>query len=284
MESFQSPKSGGLRGVFINIAAFLKKRVFAETLGCFSVPLFYSARFSHHLSFLFQLNFLQNSVMQQFKLNVVNRENTGRGVARRLRAEGNIPACIYSKGHSRSISVSTVDFRELSREIAGGAALIELTDDTGKAALTLVQDIQRHAIKDSVQHIDFFEVSRGESFVAHVPVHLNGESDAIGVKNDGGMIDHKSHEVEVRCRPSALPDFIEVDVSKLEVGQAVHIGELPVLDGVEYLGEPDQVVVSCQPPTVVVEKEETDVLEETAEVPASKVKSDEEHASESKED
>jgi large subunit ribosomal protein L25 len=223
--------------------------------------------------------------MQQYKLNVENRENTGRGVARRLRVDGKIPACIYSKGKSRSITVSTVAFRELNREIAGGAALIELTDNEGKEALTLIQDVQLHAIKDTVQHIDFFEVSRGESFVAQVPVHLNGEQDAVGVKNDGGMIDHKSHEVEVRCRPSALPDFIEVDVSKLEVGDAVHISDLPVLEGVEYLGEPDQVVVSCQPPTVVAEPEETDeLLEVSAEVPASKVKSDDERASESKED
>jgi len=217
--------------------------------------------------------------MQQFKLNVVNRENTGRGVARRLRAEGNIPASLYSKGAARSISVSAVDFRELNREIAGGAALVELTDDKGASALATIQDVQHHAIKDQVQHIDFLEVHRGESFVAHVPVHLNGESDALGVKNEGGMIDHKSHEVEVRCRPSQLPEFIEVNVAGLSVGDAIHISDLPALEGVEYLGEPEQVVVSCQPPTVAVESAESDE-DDSAEVPASKVKSDAERAAE----
>lgn len=218
--------------------------------------------------------------MQQFKLNVVNRENSGRGVARRLREEGKIPASLYSKGIARSITVSAVDFRELNREIAGGAALIELTDDAGQTALATIQEVQHHAIKSQVQHIDFLEVHRGESFVAHVPVHLNGEADALGVKNEGGMIDHKSHEVEVRCRPSALPDFIEVDVKGLSVGDAIHISDLPAIEGVEYLGEPEQVVVSCQPPTVAVETTEEDDAEDSAEVPASKVKSDAERAAE----
>jgi len=219
--------------------------------------------------------------MQQFKLKVENRENSGRGVARRLRASGSIPASLYSKGEARSISVSSVDFRDLNREIAGGAALVELTDDSGATALATIQEVQHHPIKDQIQHIDFLEVHRGESFVAHVPVHLIGEADAAGVKNEGGLIDHKTHELEVRCRPSALPEHIEVDVTKLAVGDAIHISDLAEIEGVEFLGEPQQVVVSCQPPTVAVEADEAEgASEESAEVPASKVKSDSELAAE----
>lgn len=225
-----------------------------------------------------------NLVMKQFKLNVTRREATGRGPSRRLRAEGNIPANIYSKGKARSITVSAVAFRELNREIGGGAALIELTDDAGESALTHVQEVRHHPIKDLIEHIDFHEVARGESFVAHVPVHLNGEANAKGVKNEGGMIDHKAHEVEIRCRPSKLPDYIEVDVSGLEVHDAIHIRDLPELDGVEYLGNPDQVVVSCQPPTVAREATAEEEAEAVAadEVPASKVKEDEDSESDEK--
>jgi len=221
--------------------------------------------------------------MKQFKLKVTRREQTGRGPARRLRAEGNIPANLYSKGKARSITVSAVAFRELSREMGGGAALVELTDDAGETALTHVQDIQHHPLKDVVEHIDFHEVARGESFVAHVPVHLKGEKDAPGVKNEGGMIDHKAHEVEIRCRPSKLPDHIEVDVRGLSVGDAVHIRELPQLEGVEYLEHPDQVVVSCQPPTVAVAGSDESGAEAVAadEVPASKVRRDDEDSQES---
>lgn len=216
---------------------------------------------------------LQFLVMKQFKLNVVNRENTGRGAARRLRAEGKIPASLYGQGKARSITVSAVDFRDLNRELHGGSALVELTDDKGETALTLVQAVQRHALKDTVDHIDFQEVERGQSFNTHIAVHLTGESECVGVR-DGGVIDHKTHQVDIRCRPSKLPEHVEVDVSGLAVGDAFHIRELPELDGVEFLGEPAQVLVSIQAPTVAAAADDT--VEEVAadEVPATKVSDD----------
>lgn len=216
--------------------------------------------------------------MQQFKLNVLNRENTGRSVARRIRAEGRIPACIYSKGNSRSISLSAVEFRDLRRSLSG-AALIELVDEKGETALTHIQEIQRNIIKNSIDHIDFHEVERGEAFVANVPVHLIGESEAIGVRNEGGILDHKSHSLEIRCIPSKLPDHIGVDVKNLAVGEAVHVSDLEALEGVEYLDNPAMVIVSCQPPTVVAAASETTEEGPAAdEVPASKVKDDENEA------
>ncbi|CAA6691261.1 MULTISPECIES: 50S ribosomal protein L25 [unclassified Lentimonas] len=214
--------------------------------------------------------------MKQFKLNILSRENTGRGVARRLRAEGNIPACVYSKGNSRSISLSVVEYRDLKRSIGGGAALIELVDEKGETALVNIQDVQRDTFKNCINHIDFLEVARGESFIAHVPVHLINASEAAGVRLEGGIVDHKTHEVEIRCRPSKLPDHVEVDVKDLGVGDALHISELPVIEGVEYLGNPIQVIVSIQAPTVAVATAAEDAAEAVAadEVPASKVSAD----------
>jgi large subunit ribosomal protein L25 len=212
--------------------------------------------------------------MQQFKLNIVNRENTGRGVARRLRADGKIPASLYGQGKARSVTVSAVDFRDLNRALDGSSALVELTDEKGAIALTLVQDVQRHALKDTVTHIDFQEVERGHSFNTQIAVHLIGESSCVGVR-DGGVIDHKTHQVDIRCRPSKLPESVEVDVSALVVGDAFHIRDLPELEGVEFLGEPSQVLVSIQAPTVATaEDEATDAAQAVAadEVPATKVK------------
>lgn len=218
--------------------------------------------------------------MQQYKLNVLNRENAGRSVAKRLRTEGRIPACIYSKGNSRSVSISAVEFRDLRRSI-GGAALIELTDEKGETALTHIQEIQRNIIKNSVNHVDFHEVARGEAFSAQIPVHLVGEDDCIGVRNEGGILDHKTHSLEVRCIPSKLPDHISVDVRGLAVGEAVHVDDLEALEGVEFADAPQLVVVSCQPPTVVqVSTEAVDDAAAADEVPASKVKSDESEANE----
>lgn len=211
--------------------------------------------------------------MHTYSLKISSRENTGRGVARRLRAEGRIPAALYGQGNSRSISVSAADFRTLNRDIGGGAAVIELEDEKGETSLSLVQEIQRDAVKDIINHIDFQEIERGHSFTTRIPVHLVGEADCVGVV-DGGVIDHKTHEIDIRCRPSKLPDHVEVDVSKLEVAEAIHISELPEMEGVEYLGEPVQVVVSCQPPTVEAEPEEG--VEEVAadEVPSTRVSED----------
>ena len=134
--------------------------------------------------------------MQTYKLTINNRDKKGRSVNRRLRASGLIPASLYGQGKARSISVTAVDFRNLSREVGGSAAVVELEDENGELALSLVQDVQRDAVKGSINHIDFQEIERGHSFTTHVPVSLVGEADSIGVKNDGGVIDHKAHEVD----------------------------------------------------------------------------------------
>ena len=224
--------------------------------------------------------------MQQHTLSIVSRKETGRGVARRLRAAGKIPASLYGQGNARSITVSEVDFRELNRKVGGGAALLELTDEEGESALCLVQDIQYHAYKRKIDHIDFQEVERGHAFKTRVPVYLEGDADCLGVKNEGGVLDHKSHEIDIKCRPSKLPDSIVADVSSLAVGGTIQISDLPVIDGVEYLGDPNLVIVSVQQPTVFVETTET--VDEIAadEVPATEVSdgSSEEFDEGSKED
>ncbi len=214
--------------------------------------------------------------MQQHKLNILTRESAGSSASRRLRIAGRIPACVYSKGNSQSISISAVEFRDLRRSLSG-AAMIELVDEKGETVLTNIQEIQRDIIKNSVNHIDFYEVERGQFFIANIPVHLVGEDESVGVRNEGGILDHKKHFLEVRCIPAKLPDQIDVDVRKLEVGEAVHVGDVEKIEGVEFLDTPSSVIVSCQPPALI-QKEEESEEESTAadEVPASKVKSDDE--------
>jgi large subunit ribosomal protein L25 len=221
--------------------------------------------------------------MQTYSLKISSRENTGSGAARRLRSEGLIPASLYGQGKARSVTVSEVDFRVVNREIGGGAAVIELTDEKGETALSLIQDIQRDPVKNVINHIDFQEIERGHAFTTHIPVTLIGEADCVGVR-DGGVIDHKTHDVDIRCRPSKLPDHVEVDVKGLEVGEAIHVEDLPELEGVEYLNEPAQVIVSCQPPTVETEPEEGAEAVAADEVPSTKVSDEEEGDDASDED
>ena len=222
--------------------------------------------------------------MQTYKLSVKSREKTGRGANRRLRVSGLIPASLYGQGNARSISVSAVDFRNLNRDVGGSAAVVELEDENGESAISLVQEIQRDAVKNTINHIDFQEIERGHTFTTSIPVILVGESDALGVKNDGGVIDHKAHEVEIRSRPSKLPEHVEVNVAGLGVGEAIHISDLPDIEEVEYLGNPEQVVVSCQHPTVNVEPAADEEPVAADEVPASRVSDEEDSTDDADED
>lgn len=192
--------------------------------------------------------------MNQYQLKVVSREQASRGAVRRLRAAGQIPANVFGKGEARAVTVSAVEFRNLSREIAGEAALVELNDEKGDATLTQVKSVQRNAIKGSVDHIDFQIVTRGEAMTTSIPVSVVNESECVGVKIDGGMVEVQLHEVEVRCRPSKMPDNVPVDVAELKAGASIHVRDLPAIDGVEYLGNEDTVVVACAAAKVVAEE------------------------------
>jgi len=205
--------------------------------------------------------------MQKYTLNVKTRNPSNKGSLKQLRKAGEIPGNIYGKGNARAISVSTIAFRNVNKEIGGGAGLIELKDETGELALTHVKGVQVNPISRIIEHIDFHEVARGESFDSKVPVVLTGVNDCLGVKNEGGMLDHKTLELEIRCRPSKLPENISVDVSNLNVGDAIHVDDLEAIEDVEFLNTGIQVIVSCQPPTVAVaaDTESADDSEETTE-------------------
>ncbi|MEX2382680.1 MAG: 50S ribosomal protein L25 [Opitutales bacterium] len=190
--------------------------------------------------------------MKQLKIDVNAREGKGRGPARRLRMAGHIPAIIYGK-HSepRAISVKSTDFVRLLNETAGSKALVEIQQEGLPGTLSVIQEVQKDVVLDRVLHIDFHGVSPDEKMDTSVAIHVIGE--AVGVKNEGGIIEVVSHEVSVRCLPKDLPEYVTVDVTELRANDSIHIRNLPEISGVEFLGEPDQVLVSCPGPRVAVE-------------------------------
>ncbi len=179
--------------------------------------------------------------MKQVTLNVSSRDAIGRVASRRLRAEGNIPAVIYGESGVRHLSVARSDFRRLWKEIAGRTALVELIDGENKM-LSIIQDTQRDPRSDSFEHIDFKEIQRGKEMIADVAIRVVGAS--YGVRNEGAIQETQIHEVRVRCRPRHLPEVIEVDVTELRLGDVVHVRDLPALEGVTYLDDPDIPVVA----------------------------------------
>jgi large subunit ribosomal protein L25 len=121
--------------------------------------------------------------------------------------------------------------------------LLRLLGDKGEDELVLIKDMQMDPIKNSILHIDFVQVNRGEDLQTRVPLTLSGEAE--GVKTEGGILEVLVNEVEIRCRPSNLPSQIELDISNLALGENFQIKDLPKLDGVEYVGDLDGMLVSC---------------------------------------
>lgn len=191
--------------------------------------------------------------MKQLSLNVSARENSGRAASSRLRQAGQIPAVLYGPSGVRHLAINTADFRKLWKAVSGRTALIELvTEGSTEHALSIIQETQRNPRTDAFMHIDFKEILRGREMSASIAVQIVGE--AYGVRNEGAFLEVQLHEVEVRCRPRHLPELIEVNVAELRSGQSIKVKDLPVLEGVIYEADEDQVVVTCA--TKVEEVEE----------------------------
>ncbi len=189
--------------------------------------------------------------MKQITLSVCNREGTGRGPARRLRAKGEIPAIVYGKSGTRPLSIVDAEFRKLMRAVGGSVAIIEIQDDKGGKALSLIKEVQRDPITDRFEHVDFQEVSATEELHTEIPVHIVGES--IGVKVENGLLQTQLHVIRVRCLPKDLPEYVEVDVTDLHAGDAFHVRQLAKIPGVTFLGDQETVIVAC---TSIKEEEE----------------------------
>jgi large subunit ribosomal protein L25 len=207
-------------------------------------------------------------------LSVEVREHTGKGMGRRLRAGGRIPAILYGRGRE-SVPIS-LDPRLLEKLLAtsdaGMNTLIDLavagrSDLAGK--VVLVKELQRHPVRGSLLHADFYEVDLTKTIEVSVPIHVVGT--AAGVALDGGILDQALRELEIECLPRAIPDQIDVDVSALMIGQSIHVRELALPEGVKLLSDPDLSVVSVVAPAaeIVPEVAAAEVAPEVeGEVPA----------------
>ncbi|HEY1849356.1 MAG TPA: 50S ribosomal protein L25, partial [Opitutaceae bacterium] len=191
-------------------------------------------------------------------LKVATRAQTGRSASRRLRKVNRIPAILYGK-HSdpEKLSIEVPEFTRLLKSVAGRALLIELSRDdnsgTSGKALSFLQEIQRDPITDRYLHVDLHEVKEDEKFEIRVPIRVVGE--AFGVKNQSGVLEIASHVLRVRCLPKDLPEAIEVDVTALNVGQTIKIGELKPVEGVTFLDDKGQPVVACVEPVAEIVQE-----------------------------
>ncbi|MDG1581552.1 50S ribosomal protein L25/general stress protein Ctc [Pseudomonas sp. GOM6] len=174
--------------------------------------------------------------MTDFALNADVRSDLGKGASRRLRRNENlVPAVIYGgEKAAQSISLQAKDLAKLLENEAAFSHVLAL-NVAGATENVLIKALQRHPAKGYVVHADFVRVVAGQKLTAHVPLHFINEATAVGVKQQGGEISHTINEVEVSCLPKDLPEFIEVDMAKVEVGQTVHLSDLKLPKGIELV-------------------------------------------------
>jgi large subunit ribosomal protein L25 len=186
----------------------------------------------------------------------------GSSDARRLRADGKIPAVVYGHGMD-PISVS-VDRRELRQALSGAAGMNTILDLTvdGTVYPSLIKDIQRHPVKRSVQHIDFIQVNLNEEIVVSIPIHLEGE--AKDVSANGGLVDLAMQELQVRTTPRNIPDSVIIDVSEMTMDTVIRVEDIPLPSGVAAEADADAAVVTVLVMRATVEDEEDAAATEAA--------------------
>ncbi len=170
-----------------------------------------------------------------FKLTAEVRSDKGKGASRRLRRAGKMPAILYGTDQEPTAIVLDHDglVHHLEHEAFYSHVLTISVD--GKDESAVLKDLQRHPAKNQLVHADFQRVSANEKIRMNVPLHFKGEDIAPGVKIGSGLVTHNMTEAEVLCLPKDLPEFLEADLSKLELGQSLHLSEITVPEGVELV-------------------------------------------------
>jgi large subunit ribosomal protein L25 len=185
---------------------------------------------------------------KQLKLTAERRTATGRSAVRKLKASGLVPAVIYgAKDKAETLQVSRRDISAMLSHAAGENILVEL-EIAGKNRLALIQEVQHAPLGGAILHVDFHAVSVDEVIQADVPLEPQGVAN--GVKNMGGLLEQNLRSLAIECLPRDLPDLIRVDVSALNIGDAIHVREIPLPAGVTTRIQPDLTAFSVLAPTV----------------------------------
>jgi len=187
--------------------------------------------------------------MKSVPLNAFPRVQKRRGGVKKLRSAGRIPAVIYGRqAQPQNLELTGKEIEELIHHSVSENMLVDLAvqDDSRPKRLALVQEVQHHPLSGKVLHVDLHEVAENEKVTIMVPVETVGE--AAGVKTGGGVLEHVLFKIKARALPKDLPEQIIVDVSHLELGRAVHLGEIKAPPGVEILGDKDVPVIACAVP------------------------------------
>jgi large subunit ribosomal protein L25 len=195
---------------------------------------------------------------QRPTLTADERSERGSRAIRRLRRDGLVPGVVYGGTDGESTSF-TVESRALRQVLVDGSALIDL-EVAGRTLPVIVKDQQFHPVRGEVMHIDLLEVRLDEKIQTTVAVHIENIEEAPGIK-EGGVLEQVTHQLNIEALPTAIPEFVPVDASGMEIAATMTLSEVTVPEGVTFLDDPEETVIA----TVVVptEVEEPEIEEET---------------------
>jgi len=224
--------------------------------------------------------------MEEIVLEADLREGKGRANSKDLRESGYLPSVVYSRGKDAlSIKISRGALLKLVHHYHLENTIINLKikdDKKAKGRSCLVKEIQYDPVKEDIIHVDFNEISLTEAIKVNVPVETKGE--AVGVKQEGGSLEHLLWEIEIECLPTSIPKNIEVDITSLKMGEAIHVKDLVFPAGIKSLSDPAAIVLHIiapmkeEAPAEAVEgeaKAEPEVIKEKKEVPGEGASADE---------
>lgn len=214
--------------------------------------------------------------MKSVQLKAYPRTQVQRAEVKKLRTSGRVPATIYGRqAKAQNLEVNFEEITDLLHHSVSENLLVDLSveNDARAKRLALVQEIQHHPLSGKVLHVDFHEVAENEKVTVHVPLETVGE--AAGVKTGGGTLEHVLFKLKVRCLPKDLPEQITVDVSALEIGKSLHIGDIKAPEGVEILGDKHISVVAVAAPRAEEEVAPTAEAKTAGDVEMTKEKKEE---------
>lgn len=178
------------------------------------------------------------------------RIRQGKNFSRRLRSQGKVPAILYGPGiENVALSLNKRDVIALLKTETGERTIFKVAFD-GEERNVMIKELQVNPVTDELLHVDLIQIAMDRPIRVSVPVVLKGE--AVGVKNEGGLVDFITRELEVECLPHLIPEHIEVDISGLHVHQSVKVANLPPLEGVKVIKDPDTVIVTIGLPEAEV--------------------------------
>jgi len=193
--------------------------------------------------------------MGLINLDVFPRSTTGKNANRRTRAAGRVPAVLYGKDReAANMELDKHAFTVILSHMAGSAAIFRLIQEgNDEENIALLREVQQNPVTDEILHVDLMEIPRGVDVTVEVALHVIGTSQA--VKNNEGSVAMSLNEIEISCRPSELPDFIEVSIEGLELHDKIFVKDLTTPVG-EIVSDPEALVLNIKPAAAIIEEEE----------------------------